>query len=286
MPSWAIYGNEGRRRPFVSGVVGYQGLGDAVATGWIAYYGLRAFDAAAAAGEVNAIRLRRGGDNVESDFAVQTDGTIDLAAITTFSTAGGGDGNLFVHTVYDQVGSVDFVQTNTGQQPPFDVAGFGSLPAIEFTAASTHNLVSSGAAESQPFSIVSVANHATTAAQSVIFANNGVSLYYRQDADNQAAVYAGGAVSDTATASDGNWHTIQGVYNTTSTVTVDGATSSGADVGTNNLTSGAGVWGFGVNPSVGQYMNGAVAELAMNSAALDAGQLAAVDANMAAYWGV
>lgn len=51
------------------------------------------------------LRVRRSGDNAESDFSVSSDGLTNWSSVTAFCVAGGGTQNGFVVTVYDQTGN-------------------------------------------------------------------------------------------------------------------------------------------------------------------------------------
>lgn len=77
------------------------------------------------------IRLRRGSDNVQSDFYKAASGTfVDTAAITTW--LGGATG--YLHTLYDQSGrSNNYTQTTAGNQAPIVIDGDGIYVAFANT---------------------------------------------------------------------------------------------------------------------------------------------------------
>lgn len=63
------------------------------------------------------IRVRRSGDNAESDFGVTTAGVLNTASMIAFCVAGGGAQNGFVTTVYSQNGSgIHKTQTTPSNQ--------------------------------------------------------------------------------------------------------------------------------------------------------------------------
>lgn len=63
------------------------------------------------------IRVRRSGDNAESDFGVTTSGELNTASLTAFCIAGGGSHNGFITTVYGQSGaSINMTQTTPSSQ--------------------------------------------------------------------------------------------------------------------------------------------------------------------------
>jgi hypothetical protein len=64
------------------------------------------------------LRIRRSGDNLESDFGVNTLGVLDNSAVQTWINAGGGTQIGFVVTLYDQTNnSRHFIQSNPLRQP-------------------------------------------------------------------------------------------------------------------------------------------------------------------------
>ena len=70
-------------------------------------------------------------------------------------------------------------QATLGNMPVLNVAGFGSLPAVEFTAASTHTLLSSATVtQAQPITVSMVYNKSGTGTCDMIL--NGGSSRGRQ----------------------------------------------------------------------------------------------------------
>ena len=69
---------------FVQGPSGYTGPGDIVA--YTAWGGLFGYNAAAANGTTNAINLRNATSTSTANFVILTNGTVDVASITTFDT--------------------------------------------------------------------------------------------------------------------------------------------------------------------------------------------------------
>lgn len=70
------------------------------------------------------IRVRRSGDNSESDFSATANGDLDAASLTAFCVAGGGTQHGYVTKVYAQSGSVgDLAQTTASRQPQIVNAG-------------------------------------------------------------------------------------------------------------------------------------------------------------------
>ena len=73
-----------------------------------------------------AIRARRGVDGSELDIGFKADGTLDLDALTAFST-----GSIYVKTWYDQSGNGnDVTQTATAKQP-YVQSGVGTIQKVD-----------------------------------------------------------------------------------------------------------------------------------------------------------
>jgi hypothetical protein len=82
----------------------------------------------------SAIRVRRSNDNTEQDIGFDSNGDLDVAALTSFV----GSNNGFIRTLYDQNGSNHAIQTNTSIQPRIVDAGtverdpYSNKPAIRY----------------------------------------------------------------------------------------------------------------------------------------------------------
>lgn len=86
------------------------------------------------------IQARRGGDNLTAAIQFTSDGDLDTAQLLTFASAGGGNGNAYVRTWYDQAGSNDLLQTSISAQPQIVASGqvitVNSHPAVDFNGTS------------------------------------------------------------------------------------------------------------------------------------------------------
>jgi len=85
-----------------SAAAGYQGPGDVSGTSAYLFCGTIAYTNATIG--QNAIRVTRRGDNASQDFATQSNGKVDSAAVSTFIN-GGGDTRGTIVTCYDQTGN-------------------------------------------------------------------------------------------------------------------------------------------------------------------------------------
>ncbi len=122
----------------------------------------------------NLIRVRRSGDNAESNFTYDTSNVLDTAAVQSFCVAGGGTQHGYIVTWYDQSGNAqNLIQATAASQP--QIVSSGSIildnlkPAAQFSGA--QNITKSFSAKSQPQSIFSVTKN-TTASFGGTFGDN------------------------------------------------------------------------------------------------------------------
>lgn len=263
----------------VTSAASYTGPGDVVA-GATAFYGLRAYTAASIG--TAAVRLARP-DTTQADIATTTGGGLNLS--DPFFTGG----PYTVVKLYDQVGG--FHLDNNSNNPAFVTTGNGlTVPNIGFVAASSQflNRNASCPTVSQPYTMLGVANHATSAAQQSFFffedsSNSSVAqMGWRNSAANQAFGFAQSVV--TQTASDNNWHSLQGVFTASPNArfSVDNS-ATGTDMGTGNI-SGA-VIGLGLALGGTQLLDGFVAEFGLWPVAFTGTQLTNMYQNQRAYYG-
>lgn len=194
----------------------YVGPGDI--TSFTAWWGLRAYSAAKAAAQVNALDLRRVSDNATCTAKIGTNGNLDLTVGTPCNgntqtvTAWIGASTARVSKIYDQTAgnacagaSCDLVQATAGNQPLLNLTGGGGSGTRPYLS-----VVSQGGAE-----LVSANNYTTNAAQTMsvsIVANrfSGTSTTHLMCANDAFCVATGGANIWTSnmsvTATDNVWH--------------------------------------------------------------------------------
>ncbi len=277
---FALYGHERRRGPGPASVSSYTGPGDVIASAY-AWWGLRAYNAAKIGS--NAVKLRRSSDNATQDFVLQSNGGLDDAAITSFK----GGGNVFVDTLYDQVGSYHLTQSVAGQQPQFVQSVIGSLPALRFVKASSQVLQFTGtvAAQSQPISLALVANNNSSGAGSddTLFGQftiNSVSYH----SAGTARWNAGGGVNATQSASNDAFHAVQILANDTSSlVYVDASAGSTASAGTNGIVNGTIALGAAVDGVF--HWGGDFTEIGIWPIGFNGTQATNINTNQHTYWG-
>jgi len=225
----------------------YDGPGDIV-PGAISWWGLRAYSFAKIG--LPAIRLREDGGNTEQDFVtvpgVPPDnlwGGLDQSAILAFA----GGANLFVVTLYDQIGTKHLTQATQANQPAFITGGIGSLPVIRLSIASATGLATAASFPviNQPYSLSWVGKRtgSFTTVQS-LYATTSIAAGWNSAADT-AFIFAGSL--PTATAIDNVWHAFANVYNSTNSIIgVDGV-STIVDALTNGVNSALEVPDLGGN---------------------------------------
>lgn len=260
---------------FVSSGTVYTGPGDVV-SGAVAWWGLRAYTLASIG--ANAVRLREDGGNTEQDFATIAGGGLNLTAISTFK----GANNLFVVTLYDQVGSANLTQATAANQPKFILAGLGLLPVLRFVAATplaVQELVAR--TQAQPFTISWIGKRTGNFAgfNSVAASNSGsVQTGFANSADS-AFLYTGAVAS--AAAVDNAFHAVQSVFNgASSDLNIDGII--------NTLNPGAGGFAgipFRFGDSGGNSFEGDGGEVGLWASAFSGANSTAMSANQRTYWG-
>lgn len=254
--------------------VPYVGPGDVV-SGATAWWGLRAYSDATKGG--NAVRIRRISDNAEQDFVTLSNGSLDRASIVTFLTSTTGR----IVTIYDQAGTNHQTNATASSQPVVNLSGLGSLVTGDWTAASSHSLVTGSAvSRSQPYTFGVVAKYINNATQSEIFAENTnlILMGYRSSTDNEVFIYGTGTA--TATASDAAFHALGAVYNGGSSIIYVDASSNAVSTGTAPLGAIAVLGGRGVLP-----FNGQLGEFGIWPAAFTGTQASDLSANQRAFWG-
>jgi hypothetical protein len=144
-----------------------------------------------------AIRLRRDGDNVESDFGF-IGSELDIASISTFLGASAG----YCSIIYDQSGTGNnVIQTNAGNQPLFVAAGLNGKPVLHFTPGlSMYNTTNF----SPPYSVIYAAQQTGPSRGRVLAGlyNNWLLGWWNNLKDR--AYFDGWVSQDGGTASDSN----------------------------------------------------------------------------------
>src|SRR5258706_14710917 len=110
---------------------GYQGPGNVVTTGWIFWFGLRAFSAATAG--TKAANICNSGDANCADVNTLANGNFDVATATGAPlNCGGAGGTCTIKTLYDKSGA-----TNCTTACDFTQATIASRPTLVFNCINT-----------------------------------------------------------------------------------------------------------------------------------------------------
>jgi hypothetical protein len=252
----------------------YVGPGDIV-SGARAWWGLRAYSAAAAGS--NAIRVRRITDDAEQDIATLANGKLDITSAVKFLGTGGS--RLRVVKLYDQTGGgFDLVQSNTALQPElwFDV--LPTKPSMRILGTAKLENASLSGSLSQPYTIAAVGERfaAYTTFGAALYWNGGDDGLFWHTAANTVSLWAAGA-NFTAAAADDVFHTLAGVANgASSSLTVDGSTTNGSL--SSSVFTGTVVMGDGSSLDF--------AEVGIWNTAFSGTQLTNMDANQSSFWSV
>ena len=261
------------------------GPGNVVASArmWV---GLRAYTTAYATGSNPALDLH---NNTTGAFVatinILADGSLDVATAATIISGGASR----IGKLYDQTGNgFHFVQATNTKRPVLALSGLGSLPVMTFDGVSQSLSNATPITAPQGATFSAVAKKLSGGAQQSLFNIHGSGGdqqlgYNNSGSGNQVFIYAGAVLG--ATASDGSWHAIQSVFNSTaSNVNID-ATSTAGDGGPEAPTGSTcdiGAAGGGTD----QFLNGSIVEVGCwNATAFSGANCTAMSANQHTYWG-
>lgn len=185
---------------------------------------------------------------------------------------------MFIAKVYDQTGASDAVQATTSLQPLLVPRGGpnGVLPAMWFNG-SNNNVPSSITAVTQTVSWVANSNNGVGSVGPVFAVGGTTSGHYN---GGNAFLFAGSI--QTASATNGVYHSVGGVYNgAASIINVDGTSTT-----VNPGTSGTVAETIGADPGSGQFFNNFICEIFVwSTVKMTIPQLNTINTNKHAYWG-
>lgn len=269
----------------------YTGPGNIV-SGATAWWGTRAFDAVHCGSK--AINVCNVSDVVCADmFTNPSTGDLIVTSI------GGSDCSMVtctIKTAYDQTGlgacqagtaPCDITQAVIADRPTLSLSCIGALACMACNGSQWLQTVGNSPAVTQPFTVSAVGKRIGAAngglfSQTTLF--SGPQMIFL--AANTVSIYDGGTPF-AASAMDGAPHAMQGVYlNASSTLAVDGSSSTGGSVGTGTgggfllMCSDRGGGGGGF------FLTGQVMELGYwNTVGFSGGQITSVNSNQHTYWG-
>jgi hypothetical protein len=264
----------------------YVGPGDLVA-GAMAWYGLRAYNAAYAAAGGNAATIRRASDNTTTTIAVLANGQLNTAAATSFCSAT----TCYVTELFDQSGhGLNATQSATNSQPGFLTSCVGGEPCMTFNG-SSQMLNYTSPVVSAPVTVVAVSirTGSFTSFGTITQENAHSFTNFRFQTTANTVEFAtllGGTLGEiTATETDNIYHSLIGVFNGSSPnslLAVDGTATSGSMP--SGLIFGGGATGIGEDPGTGNFLTGQITELGIWGLAFSTAQQAAVCANQSSFY--
>lgn len=257
----------------------YVGPGDVVASA-TAWWGLRAYSLATVG--TAAIRLRRDSDNTESDFNTLTNGTLDVASVTTFK----GVANLFVTTLYDQIGVNHMIQATAAKQPKFTLSVIGSRPAMQDNGAATTLLQTTNAMGTIPEPYTFSTAYDVTTSNDGMIGIGALSAYPQVRVDQAGAntiSLENLSSGFTKTAADSTWHALQAVFNgASSDANIDGTVNTGTESGESISNFKFDLFSFDGSSN---FFKGNLVEFGLWAAAFTSGQSSSMSSNQHTYWG-
>jgi hypothetical protein len=244
----------------------------------------------------SAVRIRRSSDNAEADIGFS--GT-DFDAAAAAAHIGGGTG--FIVTWYDQSGNgYDLTQSTAGAQPTYVASGIGSLPCLDFVAASstrlktTDNAIALGGTDLSVFTVATLDSASSSSGRLTAVVDNSTDydnnesavLISRNSTNQEIANYRNGVASQKAMTygTAARFATIYDGSNENVFVNASGGTPAAS-----SATWGAGVTGWaGAGVEFGTpflFWDGNASEIVWWASDQTA-NLAAIDTNQSTYYGI
>lgn len=266
------------------------------------WYSTRAASTAMAAAATQALIsavASNGGSPVTCDLIVATTGDLGVTgtgcasgagvAAATFCAQGGG--SCVIATWYN-IGTNGSAQdmTATGTlRPPLVFGATNGRACAQMDKSIPQRLGSTWVSQAQPYNMSAVAyRNSTTHATINDFISNSTNQFGFTAAASTAFIYAGGTALSAA-AVDNVFHSMQGTFNTTSSVlNIDGTdTTSGTSIGNAALSAAGGTSIIGGNSSAANDQTGFVCEAGAGGfgVAWTSAQRIALQANQKAWFG-
>lgn len=215
----------------------YEGPGDIVTSGFVAWGGLKAFKASYATGSNPALDLHNDSTgNFDSTINILSDGSLDVDA----ATAAAGRGATKIGKLYDQTGNAKhWVQNTNGDRPVLALTGgpnnsytivcnsVGMLPMASGTTITA----------AQPFfyTAVVVADVGITGNQMIMGKKEAAPANYLSYRSGDGFALAAGGAEITVAGTEGTWYHV---------VAMGSGASSSLWVDTTNQTGNAGSTGY------------------------------------------
>ena len=274
------------RHPAAGGAPAFPGD---VVSGAAAWWGLRAYNATAAATGIAAVQLLDAALTHATDIHLLSNGILDLTdPFFSLRTP-----PYYVQILYDQTGNG--LHLSGTSRPIFNLTGNGlTVPSMSFVAASAlfirlgSNAFTLG---SLPITFNAVYRHTTSAVPQCILQTPSPSPMTLNSAGTPASAYManGGGGFPQATAANGSWHTAQAIFTGTTgdTMNVDNSAindiSGPANAGTSVPTS-SDIY-VGSNPA-SDHFDGFIAEVGIWPSGFSPTQQSNMYSNQHIYYSV
>lgn len=272
---------QSRTQVSIAAPAGYTGPGDIV-SGASAWWGLRGYNTAYTGNVADVCDVATG-----LVCATITWSGTALVIPTIGGIACNNSTNICVIAkLYDQTGNGFHLTGLGGSRPTLTFNCVGTTnPCMTFNGTTNGLNNATGFSIAVGATVSFVANSTNTGGQQNGFAGTGSAAFavgYRNSANNQVFAFQGAVL--TATASDGSWHALQGVFNDTSSdMNVDGTPNAGA--AGNQTCSGCANYQLGI-VSGSQFFKGTMVEAGYwGSTAFSSGQSSSMSSNQHAFWG-
>lgn len=266
--------------PAPGGGATYTGPGD-INGAAVAWYGLRAYNAAYATGANPSIDVVDSSGANTTTIKILASGDLDYAALATFV---GAHGAASISKLYDQAGTRHMTQATVANMPTFQLSPAGLTAgrgAMKFLGSASQGLAAaSSMALSQPSTIAAVAIRTLFPSNSsALFGDTGVTGLAFFSTSGTIVDYAG-VTTGTVSAAENTWHSAQGVPNTTaSKIDIDGTTTTGLSSGGTGITTPCVGIAAGSFPLTGMIVEGGFWSTDKSA------NFATVNSNAHTYWG-
>jgi hypothetical protein len=278
-------GQQNENGPCWGGCIGggiYQGPGDLV-TGSVAWFGLRAFNAAALSGTQKSINIVRASDSTAKDIYILPTGGLDVNTASAFCAAT----TCAVAVWYDQSGLGQNLSSGAPTRGTLTFNCLGGNPCVTLNGTSQYYVYFPVGTTSQPITTSAVVTRTANFASSNVIFLSQTSPYLNGGwgSANDLFIYAGTG-SATASATDSAWHALQFIANGASSfISVDNVagTTTGSG-GTGQLTATGVSIGSG-EPVEADYASMNFTEIGFWPAAFTSAQQTSVCHQQYLYWG-
>jgi hypothetical protein len=258
----------------------YTGPGDIYS--FVAWYGLRAYNAAYATGTHPAIDLVDQSGANPLTVNITSSGNLDVTSIAAWVTAHSVT-TIAVAKWYDQTGGGRHATVGAAR-PSLLLNAQGTLPLI--TGNGSQSLVTSVLTQAAPLTVSAVAlrNSAGSGSHNFFLGDGTNSVGYGfQNVANTAEIYSSGVQNSLSGVADSTLHAIQMLATTSgggTFISVDGTSSSAAG----NISSGWSGTTIFILEAFGFRLNGSIGEVGI-AAGNQTTSNATMRANQKTYWG-